>query len=108
MGKQRVQGRPRRQAPRQRPDRAAAREANLPRQRQAKSKPKAKPRTARGRTGWAGMRRSRGQKLGIAAAAAVVVAVIWLTVDWPLAIGLSALVLLLLPAIVVLTMGRRY
>ncbi|QSB16366.1 hypothetical protein JQS43_08825 [Natronosporangium hydrolyticum] len=62
----------------------------------------------RGRTGFAGMRRTRTQRLGIAAVALVALALIWLFVEWQLAIGLSALVLLVLPAFVVLTMGRRY
>jgi Flp pilus assembly protein TadB len=62
----------------------------------------------RGHVGWAGMRRSRRQKLGIAAAAVVGIAVIWIFADWQLAIGLTALLLVALPAFVVLTMGRRY
>jgi hypothetical protein len=54
------------------------------------------------------MRRTRNQKLGIAAVAAVVVALVWVFVDWPLAIALTALTLVALPAVVVLTMGKRY
>jgi hypothetical protein len=54
------------------------------------------------------MRRSRGQKLGIGLTALVAVVLIWVFLDWPLAVPLTALVLLGLPAFVVLTMGRRY
>jgi hypothetical protein len=36
------------------------------------------------------------------------VALIWLLVDWQLAIGLTAMLLVALPAFVVLAMGRRY
>lgn len=54
------------------------------------------------------MRRTRGQRIGIALVAVVGVALIWLLADWALAIGLTALLLVALPAFVVLTTGRRY
>lgn len=60
------------------------------------------------RTGWAGLRRTRAQRAGITAVAVVGTVLIWLFADWPLAIGLTVVWLVALPALVVLTMGRRY
>jgi len=54
------------------------------------------------------MRRSRGQRITIGVVAVLGVALIWLLADWPLAIALTVLWLLALPAFVVLTTGRRY
>ena len=65
-------------------------------------------RSSRGRTGWAGMRRSRRQRLGITAFAVVAAGLLWVFVEWQLALILTILLLLALPAFVVLTMGRRY
>lgn len=73
---------------------------------QARRATRTKP--GRGHIGWAGMRRGRREKLGIALVAAAAVALIWVFVEWQLAIGLTALVLLVLPAVVVLAKGRRY
>jgi Flp pilus assembly protein TadB len=81
-----------------------ARAAREQQRRQVRRQERARPRR---RTGWAGLRRSRGQRLGIAAVAVVGVALIWLLVDWQLAIGLTAMLLVALPAFVVLAMGRR-
>lgn len=86
---------------------AGERRAGAAKQKQPGRRP-ARSRPARRRTGYAGMRRTRRQRLGIAGAAAALLLVIWLFADWRLAIGLTALVLLALPAVVVLTMGRRY
>lgn len=72
------------------------------------SRQRTQGRGGRGRTGWAGMRRTRGQRLGITAVAAVAVALIWIFADWQLAVPLTALLVLALPAVVVLTTGRRY
>ncbi|MPZ25847.1 MAG: hypothetical protein GEV12_05190 [Micromonosporaceae bacterium] len=86
-----------------------ARAAREQQRREARRQARSKPGAGRGRrTGWAGMRRSRGQRVGIAVVAALGIALIWLLVDWPLAIGLTALLLVALPAFVVLAMGRRY
>jgi len=77
-------------------------------QQRRQARREARAQAPRRRTGWAGLRRSRGQRLGIAAVAVVGVALIWLLVDWPLAIGLTAMLLVALPAFVVLATGRRY
>lgn len=92
-------------APRQRgragqADRGAQRRAAKQRQRPG--------RAGRGRTGWAGMRRSRRQRMAIAGVALVAVAALWIFVDWQLAVPLTALLAIALPAVVVLTTGRRY
>jgi Flp pilus assembly protein TadB len=104
VSRQRAQRRTQRQQ--QQRSVAEARAAREQQRRQARRQ--ARPAAARRRTGWAGLRRSRGQRLAIAAVAVLGTALIWLLVDWPLAIGLTALLLLALPAFVVLTMGRRY
>ena len=103
MSRQRAQRRTQQQQ-----QQRAAREARAAREqqrRQVRRQDRARP--ERRRTGWAGLRRSRGQRLGIAAVAVVGVALIWLLVDWQLAIGLTAMLLVALPAFVVLAMGRR-
>lgn len=61
-----------------------------------------------GRIGWAGMRRSRRQRFTIGAVAVVALALIWIFADWRLAVPLTALLVLALPAVVVLSTGRRY
>jgi Flp pilus assembly protein TadB len=106
VSKQRTQRRVQRQVEQQRQERATKerRAARSQQRRQGRRQTK----SVRGRTGWAGMRRSRRQKIGIAAVAVVGIAVIWLFAEWQLAIALSVLLLLTLPAFVVLTMGRRY
>ena len=103
MSRQRAQRRTQQQQ-----QQRAVREARAAREqqrRQARRQERGRP--ERRRTGWAGLRRSRGQRLGIAAVAVVGVALIWLLVDWQLAIGLTAMLLVALPAFVVLAMGRR-
>jgi Flp pilus assembly protein TadB len=89
-------------------DRAAQQAKAARRKERQEARRHAKVKAGRGRIGWAGMRRSRRQHLGIAAAAAAVIALIWIFIDWQLAIGLTFLVVVATPAIVVLTMGRRY
>lgn len=105
MSRQRTQRRAQQQAEQQRQTRAS-RERRIARQRQRRQA-KGGP-AGRGRTGWAGMRRSRGQRITIGVVAVLGVALIWLLADWPLAIALTVLWLLALPAFVVLTTGRRY
>lgn len=104
-GKQRTQRRGR--APAQQ-DRAAQLAKAAKRKERQEARREAKTKAGRGRVGWAGMRRSRKQHLGIAAVAAVAIALIWILIDWQLAIGLTFLVLVATPAFVVLTIGRRY
>lgn len=70
-------------------------------------------RGGRGHIGHAGMRRSRRQRFGITAAVVGGLVVLWALVvagslDVGLAIGLSVLLLVALPAFVVLVLGRRY
>lgn len=89
-------------------DRAAQQAKAAKRKERQEVRREAKAKSARGHTGWAGMRRSRKQHLGIAAVAALAIALIWVFIDWQLAIGLTFLVVVATPAIVVLTMGRRY
>lgn len=105
MSKQRTQRRTQRQVEQQRQARAARerKAARAQQRRQART-----GESRRGRIGWAGMRRSRQQKIGIAAVAVVGVALIWIFAEWQLAVALTILFLLALPAFVVLTMGRRY
>jgi sRNA-binding protein len=67
----------------------------------------------RGRVGFAGMRRSRQQRIGITAVAVGGVALLWIlaalrVLDVGLAIALTVLFLVALPAFVVLALGRRY
>ncbi|MGH3682724.1 MAG: hypothetical protein ACRDT2_21030 [Natronosporangium sp.] len=90
----------------------SAQDAQVARQeqrRQARRQTRSKQAAGRTRrTGWAGLRRSRGQRTGIAVAAVLGAGIIWLLLPWPLAIALTAMLLVALPAFVVLTMGRRY
>lgn len=62
----------------------------------------------RRRTGRLFARRSRFERAGIVALTAVLLAAVWLLVD-PLALRLAliALLLLVLPAVVVIALGRR-
>jgi len=62
----------------------------------------------RRRTGKLYARRSRAERAGIAIAAVLALGLVWLLID-PLAlrIGLTALVLLVAPALVVITLDRR-
>lgn len=104
-GKQRTQRRGRAAAPQ---DRAAQLAKAAKRKERQEARREVKAKAGRGHVGWAGMRRSRKQHLGIAAVAAVAIALIWIFIDWQLAIGLTFLVLVATPAFVVLTIGRRY
>ena len=101
MTKQRARQRTERQA---RADRDRA--ARAQRQRPAARRPGA--RRGRGRTGRVGLRRTRNQRIGISVLTALGIVVIWLLAPTPLAVALSVLLLLALPAFVVLTLGRRY
>jgi Flp pilus assembly protein TadB len=85
----------------------AAQEERRQQRKEVRKQARGKP-GGRGHIGWAGMRRSRRQKLGITAVAFLGIALIWIFAEWRLAIGLTALLLIALPAFVVLTMGRRY
>jgi hypothetical protein len=55
-----------------------------------------------------GLRRTRSQRIGIVVLTVLGIVVIWLLAPTPLAVALSVLLLLALPAFVVLTLGRRY
>jgi hypothetical protein len=55
-----------------------------------------------------GLRRTRNQRIGISVLTVLGIVVIWLLAPTPLAVALSVLLLLALPAFVVLTLGRRY
>lgn len=111
MSKQRAQKRAQRQALEQQEARAArgARQARARQRREGR----AKSGRGRGRTGYVGMRRSRRQRVGITVVAGGAIAVLWLftvfgAVDVGLAIALTVLLLVALPAFVVLALGRRY
>lgn len=115
MSKQRAQRRVQRLASQQQ-EAKAAREAKQARARQRREQRRA-TRGDRGRTrrrvGFAGLRRSRQQRIGITAVAVGGVALLWILValsllDAGLAIALTVLFLVALPAIVVLAIGRRY
>ncbi|HLU44771.1 MAG TPA: hypothetical protein VKZ67_07130 [Natronosporangium sp.] len=104
MSKQRTRRRP----PRTPQQRAAAQARQARRQQRRAARAQARAAGAKRRTGWVGLRRSRAQRWGIAAVAVIGTVLIWLFADWPLAIGLTVVWLVALPALVVLTMGRRY
>ncbi len=111
MSKQRAQKRAQQQAV-QRQEAKAAKEAKQARARQRRTE-RAKAGRGRGRTGFAGMRRSRRQRVGITVLAGGAIAVLWLftvfgAVNVGLAIALTVLLLVALPAFVVLALGRRY
>jgi Flp pilus assembly protein TadB len=111
VSKQRAQKRSQQQAV-QRQEAKAARETKQARSRQRRAE-RAKAGRGRGRIGYAGMRRSRRQRIGITVVAGGAIAVLWLftvlgAVDVGLAIALTVLLLVALPAFVVLALGRRY
>lgn len=63
---------------------------------------------SRGRTGKMYARRSRGERAAIAVAGLVVLGVVWLLVDsLALRIGLTALVILAAPALIIVALDRR-
>lgn len=111
VSKQRAQKRSQQQAV-QRQEAKAARETKQARSRQRRAE-RAKAGRGRGRIGYAGLRRSRRQRIGITVVAGGAIAVLWLftvlgAVDVGLAIALTVLLLVALPAFVVLALGRRY
>jgi Flp pilus assembly protein TadB len=60
------------------------------------------------RRAWLLGRRSAGQRAAAAGVALGLLALVWYLTDaWPTRIGLSLLVLLLMPVLVVVTFGRR-
>ncbi|MDG4788739.1 hypothetical protein O7626_22910 [Micromonospora sp. WMMD1102] len=66
------------------------------------------PRLPVRRTGRLFARRSRGERAGVVALSGAAMIVIWLLVDdLALRLGLIALLLLVLPAVVVIALGRR-
>lgn len=66
------------------------------------------PRLPDRRTGRIFVRRSRGERAGVVVLSLTALAVIWLLVDdLALRLGLIALLLLVLPAVVVIALGRR-
>jgi Flp pilus assembly protein TadB len=111
VSKQRAQKRSQQQAV-QRQEAKAARETKQARSRQRRAE-RAKAGRGRGRIGYAGLRRSRRQRIGITVVTGGAIAVLWLftvlgAVDVGLAIALTVLLLVALPAFVVLALGRRY
>jgi Flp pilus assembly protein TadB len=113
VSKQKAQRRAQQQAV-QRQEAKAARDAKQARSRQRRAeRAKGGRSRSRGRVGFAGMRRSRRQRIGITVVAGGAIAVLWLftvfgAVDVGLAIALTVLLLVALPAFVVLALGRRY
>lgn len=115
MSKQRAQRRAQKIALQQQ-EVKAAREAKQARTRQRRDErrtTKAGRGRGKGRVGYAGMRRSRQQRIGITVVAAGGVALLWILaalriLDVGLAIALTVLLLVALPAFVVLALGRRY
>lgn len=87
----------------------AARAARLAgRQRRQALLRKLTPRLKGGRTGRMFARRSRAERAGIAVAGAGALLLIWMLVDTiALKVGLTALLVLAMPALVVLTLDRR-
>lgn len=106
MTKDRARRRATRVAEQQKEQRAARTAKATRVQKRRAARQQTKPR--RGRVGQVGLRRSRAQRIGIGVAAGLAGAVIWMFADVGLAIGLTALMLLVLPAVVVLLLGRRY
>jgi Flp pilus assembly protein TadB len=112
VGNQRAQKRAQRFALQQQ-EAKAAREAKQAKARQRREQRRlGRSGRGRGRAGWEGLRRSRRQRIGIAAVAGGVIALLWLgvamgNVDVGLAIALTVLLLVALPAFVVIALGRR-
>lgn len=107
MSKERARRRAERLAAAQR-ERAAREAARLRRERRRAVLRRLRPRLADRRTGKLFARRSRGERAGIGVMVALALGLTWLLVD-PLAlrIGFTVLVILVAPALVVLTLDRR-
>jgi hypothetical protein len=89
-------------------DRAARARAVSRRQRRRVLLRRLTPRLPDRRTGRIFVRRSRGERAGVVVLSLTALAVIWLLVDdLALRLGLIALLLLVLPAVVVIALGRR-
>ncbi|MQA26213.1 MAG: hypothetical protein GEU94_12260 [Micromonosporaceae bacterium] len=88
---------------------AARREAAERREQRRQRLRRLWPRRREGRTGRTFLRRSRSERAGIAGLAMIAVGLVWFLVDeLSLRIGLTALILVGLPAFVVLALDRRY
>ncbi|MFC6020357.1 hypothetical protein ACFP2T_29825 [Plantactinospora solaniradicis] len=89
-------------------ERAARARAVVRRQRRRVLLRRLTPRLPDRRTGRLFVRRSRGERAGVVVLSLAAVTVIWLLVDdLALRLGLIALLLLVLPAVVVIALGRR-
>jgi hypothetical protein len=115
VSKQRAQRRAQQLAVQQQEAKEAreAREAKVRQRREERRTGKAGRGRGKGRVGYAGMRRSRQQRIGITVVAVGGVALLWILaalriLDVGLAIALTVLLLVALPAFVVLALGRRY
>ena len=88
---------------------SAARRAAAERREQRRERlRRLRPRLPDRRTGRTFLRRSRGERTGIAMLALIALGLVWyLLDDWPMRIGLTALILIGLPAFVVLALDRR-
>jgi Flp pilus assembly protein TadB len=113
VGKQRAQRRVQRMALERQEAKAASEAKQAKAQQRRAERHAARDRRGRGRVGFAGMRRSRRQRIGITVVAGGGIALLWALVvlgslDVGLAIALTVLLLVALPAFVVLVLGRRY
>jgi hypothetical protein len=115
VSKERAQRRAQQMALQQQEVKAAreAREAKTRQRRDVRRNAKATRGKGKGRVGYAGLRRSRQQRIGITVVAGSGIALLWFLaalriLDVGLAIALTVLLLVALPAFVVLALGRRY